>query len=565
MNDFTSILKEKQREYVVSSYNTAEKDNSLLYAKGDIKATEEYIYDNQKTDACNIVHTFYNTNCRVISIQKKTKVGADGLMIEIATKMATHPDDGFITNIDNVRIITGMSNMGWEKDIKDKVPVCLKDKIFHHGKLLKSNMSNLTNGLIIIDEIDTGDKEYQKLHTQLMENGLLDIKHMQEKNNRFIFISATCIQQLNELYKWGDFHASYKMTIPESYIGHKEFLDRGIIKEFYDLNSVSKVKKWIDEDILGNYGNDYRIHFVRVKKNIQSVHQGCNEKGVIFKNHTSEDRITKEELGELFQSKINRHVVIGIKGFFRRANLIPNNWKVRIGATHELYTKKVDYNVQIQGLPGRLTGYWREILDSGHKTGPYRTSVEAVKNYDANYNDPTCENDYKTIGFMKKRGRIKTIKPTFVDPNNIENLEICTSRIEMNNNDTVPVKLEINDSALLNELVNLRTNSRSGYKIEFHRLLLEGITNRGIIVYDNNRQDKKFDVNRSSINTVRMYKTGDDASSRRFRNFSSAFDNLKQISHTCNTGQYNVDFAKDRFELYNFVNETHIFWITFKL
>jgi hypothetical protein len=86
-------------------------------------------------DAFNIVNMFYQKKCRVISIQKKTKVGADGLMIEIAKLLTTHNDDEFVVNSNNVRILTGMSNAGWEKDMICKAPGCFKDKIFHHGKL----------------------------------------------------------------------------------------------------------------------------------------------------------------------------------------------------------------------------------------------------------------------------------------------------------------------------------------------------------------------------------------------------------------------------------------------
>jgi hypothetical protein len=42
----------------------------------------------------------------------------------------------------------------------NKAPMKFKDKIFHHGKLLRANLMRINNGLIIIDEIDTGDKEY---------------------------------------------------------------------------------------------------------------------------------------------------------------------------------------------------------------------------------------------------------------------------------------------------------------------------------------------------------------------------------------------------------------------
>jgi hypothetical protein len=167
-----------RRERVIASYKEAELLNYELFHNGDDKATAEYIFPNQKEDANNIVDKFYKNKRRVISIQKKTKVGADGLMIEIAKLLTTHIDDNFVVDPANVRILTGMSNVTWQNDMIDKAPNCFRNNIFHHGKLSKSHLKNIRNGLFIIDEVDTGDKEYQVLHTILTNAGLLDVKHM---------------------------------------------------------------------------------------------------------------------------------------------------------------------------------------------------------------------------------------------------------------------------------------------------------------------------------------------------------------------------------------------------
>lgn len=429
-----------RREEVLQSYNAARAENNRRYLEDDPKATEEYIFSNQIEDAVAIVDKFYKNNYRVISIQKKTKVGADGLMIEIAKLLTTHSDDDFVVNPSNVRIITGMSNAGWEKDMIEKAPSCFKDKIFHHGKLSRSDLVNIKNSLIIIDEIDTGDKEYQKLHDTLMEAGLLNVKHMETNNNRFVFISATMIKELYELYKWGDFHYLYKMTIPSSYIGHKDFLERGIVREFYAINNEKAAERWVKEDIIDYYDTpclcvrcnvdkdvnkkDYRVHIIRVNnKIIDDVRKACIRKGVIFKNHTSTDKLTNDEINEFFKEPLTQHIVLGIKGFFRRANLIPNIWKLRIGSMCELYTRIVDNNVQIQGLVGRMTGYWREIIEVGHKTGPFRTSIKAIREYEQNYDDPFGLHSYKSAGFKKKRnGSVTITKSSFLDSKHIENL-----------------------------------------------------------------------------------------------------------------------------------------------
>ena len=117
-----------------------------------------------------------------------------------------------------------------------------------------------------------------------------------------------------------------------------------------------------------------------------------------------------------------------VKGFFRRASLIPNRWKLRIGAIHELCTRHVDNNVQIQGLSGRMTGYWRNDIEAGHKTGPYRTSIQAIEEYEKIYHDPFGENSYQSSGFRKKKGKVNKAS-TMLSPHNIANL--------------VPVKLPI--------------------------------------------------------------------------------------------------------------------------
>jgi hypothetical protein len=424
MNATMINCKAADRHVVETSYAAAEAENRRAYGrKQDVRATEKYIYDNQKEDANVVVYEFHANNRRVVSVTKKTKVGADGLMIEIARLMTTHPDDDFVTDPGNVRIITGMNNASWEKDMKDKAPSCFKDKIFHHGQLKHSELSGLRDALIIVDELDTGDKEYQVLHNTLKAANMLDINHMEEKNIRFVFISATMIKELYHLYRWGEHHFLLKMTIPTSYIGHTEFLERGIIKEFYPLTTFDNADKWIKEDVIDEYGNDFRIHLVRAnQKTLQNIQAACTNHGVEYRNHTSTDRIDHDVLNTLFKDTLHRHVVLIVKGFFRRANLIPNEWKLRIGATHEQYIKHPDTNAQVQSFPGRMTGYWRHIIEAGHKTGPYRTSINAIEQYEIAYNDPFGINSYHAAGFNKVDGRVTINTPTFVTPKHIAGL-----------------------------------------------------------------------------------------------------------------------------------------------
>lgn len=411
------------RDRVFSSYQDAINANKEEFIIGNIKATSEYIYDNQKEDAIIICNKFYETPIRAISIIKRTKVGMDGLMIEIAKNMTTHPDNNFALHRKNVFFITGMSNKSWETDLKYKMPSCFEENVYHHGKLkdVKPKLKNIENALIIIDEIDNGDKKDQKLHKTLKDSGVLDIKYMEKNNVRFIFVSATMRNELKELSKWKDKHNLYYMTIPDNYIGHKEFLDLGIIKEFYDINDNKSAEKWIQEDILQNYGIDYRVHIIRIEKDQEKfICTACKKYKIIFKNHTSDERISDEDLLKIF-SNITNHIVIAVKGFYRRANLIPNEWKKKIGATHEKYVNKCDTNVQVQGLPGRMTGYWKQDILNGHKTGPYRTSIKSIKEYEEFYKNPLGVSTYST----------NSSKELFLQPKNI-NINISEEKIDSN-------------------------------------------------------------------------------------------------------------------------------------
>jgi hypothetical protein len=414
-----------QREMVLAYYTAAEKANSIKCENGDPRATKEYIWPNQKYDANNIVELFYSHNKLVVAVKKKTKVGADGLMIEISKLMTTHNDDSFVIDPDCVRILTGMSNVSWQVDMKEKAPNCFEDKIFHHGQLQNANLQNLRNGLLIIDEMDTATKEGQKLHKELEAAGVLDINFLRDNNIRLVFISATPFKQMISLFQWGDLSAVYEMTIPDEYFGHKDFMMRNLLQEFYPIRNLADAMRWCQEDILQYYGNDFRVHFHRVNaRSREFIRDACIALGIHCRDHTSTDRLTEKDIDELFNKDkpLTAHKVILVKNLFRRANLWPNDWKVRIGATHELHTKIVDYNVQVQGFPGRLSGYWRDIIESGHKTGPHRTSLKAMQEYEKAYHD-LFSASYQGDGFKLNNGKVSVSTPTMLDPHNIKNLQ----------------------------------------------------------------------------------------------------------------------------------------------
>ena len=465
------------REIVLNDYNSAKLNNEELYQNHDVRASSEYIYPNQMEDAFNICNILYYKRVRAVSIIKRTKVGMDGLMIEIAKNMSTHSDNEFVLDRKNIIIATGMSNRSWEDDMKEKIPSCFRNNVFHHGKLqkLKTKLTNLKNAVIILDEIDSGDKEDQKLHKLLKDRGILDIEYMEKNNIYFIFVSATIVNELKDLYKWGDKHKTYLTTIPSNYISHGDFLEMGIIQEFYPINNEDSSDRWIQEDIIDYYGSESRVHIIRTdQKNTHFIEQSCFKFGINFKNHTSVDRISHEELIQIFDN-LTKHLVIAIKGFFRRANLIPNAWKKLIGATHEKYVKKWDTNVQIQGLTGRMTGYWKPDIVNGHKTGPYRTSIASIKEYEDFYKNPLSNTKYTTSGSKK----------LLTNPRNIRNLEPVEEPKEETNK-RVPFIIDNLDEN--NEIFNPNKKPRIKRKIQIIKNELEKRNKTDILRFINDEK-----------------------------------------------------------------------------
>jgi hypothetical protein len=73
------------------------------------------------------------------------------------------------------------------------------------------------------------------------------------------------------------------------YIG-QEFLELGIIQEYYPVEDDER-RNWVQEDIIQNYGTDYRVHIIRTDdENKEFISNACKRYNIDFRNHTSEER-----------------------------------------------------------------------------------------------------------------------------------------------------------------------------------------------------------------------------------------------------------------------------------
>lgn len=221
-----------------------------------------------------------------------------------------------------------------------------------------------------------------------------------------------------------------------------------------------------------------------------------------------------------------------------------------------------------------ITGYW--VIERGitFNTTGFNFTDMILSNYHLSSMGKLIQLGGRGTGgkmYVKKMNVICTtkIKDTIINFNN--NLEeICSLNPEYFNrtdfvdtNNTIPVKMIINDNDLLEIIIDIRDKSRRGYKQQLHNILTQGIRENKISIFDKNNI-KKFDISLRTLNQVRMYKNGDKKDARRFKNFNEAYENYKSVSQSGDENQYNIDLAKDTYVQDEFINNINTMWITYK-
>jgi hypothetical protein len=221
-----------------------------------------------------------------------------------------------------------------------------------------------------------------------------------------------------------------------------------------------------------------------------------------------------------------------------------------------------------------ITGYW--VIERGitFNTTGFNFTDMILSNYHLSSMCKLIQLAGRGSGgkiYVNKMNVICTtkIKDTIINFNkNLE--EICSLNPEYFNrtdfvdtNNTIPVKMIINDNDLLKIIIDIRDKSKRGYKQQLHNILTEGIKENKISIFDRNNI-KKFDISSRTLNQVRMYKLGDKIDVRRFKNFNEAYDNYKSVSQSGDENQYNIDLAKDEYKKDGFINNINTLWITFK-
>jgi hypothetical protein len=374
----------KQRsiiEYDLKDLKIIQTKNEILTKQIELKSLEgiNIIYPNQEDCGKRIKFIFNNrshVNCLVYGM---TQTGKTGCM----TSLIQYYILSFNIPIDNIYIITGLSDKQWKKDTKNRMPDGINARVFHRANLSKTffrDIKEKTNILVIMDEIQIACEEKQTIHKTFEKCGFYDLNFLLENDIKLIQFSATPDGNINDIQDWGSYSAKLKLEPGPNYYGCKKALEHKRVKQFKDLTNIENVEE-LKKDIETNF-KTLRYHLIRVP-NKRENKDGTNNQSKVISNikkvfienyeyNKNYLKTKKEDINVILKKQPKKHTFIFYCEILRCAK---TQHKRYIGISYERYVTNPNDSSIIQGSFGRLTGY-----DDNGDSICY-TNIPSLENY----------------------------------------------------------------------------------------------------------------------------------------------------------------------------------------
>ena len=358
-----NIKQRKEIEYTRKEKLSISRKLQILSLQIEDKSDDgiNTIFDNQDkcgTEICKVFKNKSTINCLVYGM---TQTGKTGCM----TSLIQHYILSNNIPINNIYIITGLSDKEWKKDTKNRMPDSINSRVFHRANLPKTFLKDIRekkNILIIMDEIQIACEENQTIHKTFKECGFYDLDFLLENDIKLIQFSATPDGNLNDMQDWGKYSAKVKLEPGIGYYGPKQAIEQDRVKQFQDLTIMDNVKE-LKQDIEANFTNP-RYHLVRVP-NKRENKDGTNNQSIVISNikkvfggnceyNKNYLKTKKEDINDILKNKPEKHTFIFYCEILRCAK---TQYKKHIGISYERYVTSPNDSSIIQGSFGRLTGY----------------------------------------------------------------------------------------------------------------------------------------------------------------------------------------------------------------
>lgn len=424
--------------YKLDELKLIQKKSQLLSLQIEINSDEgiNMIWSNQKECGEKICDKFNNDKIINVLVYGKTQTGKTGCMTSLIQNFVLSN----IIPIDNIYIITGLSDKAWKSDTMDRMPDSISGRVYHRANLNNTFLKDIRckkNVLVIMDEIQIACEEKQTIHTTFDKCGFYNIEYLLENDIKLVQFTATPDGHINDINDWKEHSAKVKLEPGEGYIGTEQLRIQGRIRQFLNLTDIDNVivlKEVVDnfdpvfyKDDNGNLKDcNYRYHTIRIpnsrkgldKKVIDNFKEVFGENYIYNTNYLNDK---KDDINDLMGKPPDKHTFVFIKEILRCAK---TKIKKFIGIEYERWTTTSDSSI-IQGSVGRLTGY-----DDNTDSICY-TNIETIKNYEKLWNNNMefkegIEWNTKTTIYDKKDNKTYS-SGTFNSVKNIKGLEINSS------------------------------------------------------------------------------------------------------------------------------------------
>ena len=315
------------------------------------------IHSNQISFGKNIRDLFLDRTVHTVLAAALTQSGKTGSMLAAIHFCMTSRT--LAIPIQNVFVITGHSSNDWVKQTRERFPPLMADNILHRNSLKPfiSKLKTLSNVLIFIDETQIASLKGQSIHNAFSAAGISEID-LYKRDIKMVLVSATpnsCIKRFIPA------RVGYAISFMNPGVGYTSIFD--LIR----LNRVFQYKDLCGYDLKsGKINPEAFLNVLELKPLLGLIPKFH----IIRTHHSFLQHITVNHFKRAFPSSAfilnpssfeflsappSVHSFIFIKERLRCSTTIH---KDHLGILYERFSKRVSHSAIIQGLAGRITGYY---------------------------------------------------------------------------------------------------------------------------------------------------------------------------------------------------------------
>jgi hypothetical protein len=326
------------------------------------------IYPNQDHFGKEIASSFKDPKIVSILALALTQSGKTGSMLGVIKHCMAEPS--LEVPMEHIFVITGYSSTEWVEQTQSRFPEELRSRIFHRNRLdaFVSEVKDLDNVLIMMDEIQIAFGEKQSIHNAFIKAGIMSKNQLYARKIRIVQFTAT--PRNTDKFKENSFSKIVLMTPPPGYISIFQLQEMNRIRFYKDVcGAIQDVNytgvNWRDpstaqpvSSVVENNIKELELGIVPRYHIVRTGRLYLHDVTILnFKKVFPEAEMVSEmdiELDEVLVKMPKVHTFIFIKDKLRCAKTLH---KEHLGILYDRKTKRTTMNTVVQGLAGRLTGY----------------------------------------------------------------------------------------------------------------------------------------------------------------------------------------------------------------